>query len=75
MADDLGTVEAIYQQAGLTMTDAAQQQLQQYLRDNPRGKHGQVVYRLEQDFGIAPAALRERFRFYLDQFPVRVEVR
>ena len=75
MADDLGTVEAIYHRAGLTMTDAAQQQLQQYLLDNPRGKHGQVIYRLEQDFGIEPAALRERFRFYLDQFPVRVEVR
>ena len=75
MADDLGTVEAIYQRAGLPMTDTAQGQLQQYLRDNPRGKHGQVVYRLQQDFGVDPVILRERFQFYFNQFPVRAEVR
>jgi hypothetical protein len=75
MADDLATVEAIYRQAGLPMTDSAREQLRGYLRDNPRGKHGQVVYRLHEDFGVDPAALRERFAFYFDQFAVKAEIR
>ncbi|MEP1595143.1 MAG: sulfotransferase, partial [Halieaceae bacterium] len=73
MADDLATVEAIYQHAGLPMTDSAREQLRGYLRDNPRGKHGQVVYRLREDFGVDPAKLRDRFAFYFDQFPVKAE--
>lgn len=73
MADDLATVEAIYKQAGLPMTETAREELRGYLRDNPRGKHGQVVYRLREDFGVDPATLRERFAFYFDQFPVKAE--
>jgi len=74
MADDLATVESIYERAGLPMTERARAQLQQFITAHPRGKHGQVHYDLRQDFGIEPAALRERFDFYMQQFPVRVEV-
>ena len=74
MADDLATVEAIYERAGLPMTERARAQLQQFITAHPRGKHGQVHYDLRQDFGIEPAALRECFDFYMQQFPVRVEV-
>jgi hypothetical protein len=35
---------------------------------------GQVVYDLRGDFGAEPAALREPFSFYLERFPVKVEV-
>ena len=74
MADDMGTVETIYERAGLPMTEAARAQLQQFIATHPRGKHGQVHYDLRQDFGVEPAALRQRFEFYMQQFPVRVEV-
>jgi hypothetical protein len=74
MADDLATVERIYDIAGLAMTDAARAQIADYLREHPRGKEGQVVYDLRRDFGAEPAAVREPFAFYFERFPVKVEV-
>jgi len=74
MADDLGMIEKIYEVAELPMTNEARAQLKGYIEDHPRGKHGQVVYDLRADFDAEPAALREIFDFYFQQFPVRVEV-
>jgi hypothetical protein len=74
MADDIATVERIYDVAGLPMTDAARAQIDAYLRDHPRGKEGQVVYDLRRDFGAEPAAVREPFGFYFERFPVKLEV-
>ncbi len=73
MADDVGMVEQIYAQADLPMTDAARTQLSRYMEENPRGKHGRIVYDLQADFGLDPAALRRRFAFYFERFPVRAE--
>jgi hypothetical protein len=73
MADDLAMVARIYDKAGLPFTSAARAEISGYLGANPRGKHGQLVYDLEGDFGIAPAGLRKRFAAYLERFPVRVE--
>jgi hypothetical protein len=73
MADDLATVERIYDAAGLPMTDAARGQIQAYLREHPRGKEGQVVYDLRRDFDVEPAELRRPFGFYLERFPVPLE--
>jgi hypothetical protein len=73
MHDDVGTVERIYELADLEMTPAARAQLDRYMADNPRGKHGRIVYDLKADFGVDPDALRERFAFYYDRFPVQVE--
>ncbi len=74
MADDFATVERIYELAGLPMTAEARAQIQAYLREHPRGREGQVVYDLRRDFDAEPAELRRPFGFYLDRFPVRVEV-
>ncbi len=73
MADDVATVARIYAQAGLPMTRDARASLDAFMAANPRGKHGQVVYDLEGDFGIDPADVRKRFDFYFERFPVRVE--
>lgn len=73
MADDIGTVERFYQCAGVEMTTKARHQLDAYMTANPRGKHGRVGYDLEGDFGLRPEAVRERFEFYFDRFPVRAE--
>ncbi len=73
MADDLGMVEQIYELADLAMTSAARSQLAAYLDDNPRGKHGRILYDLKGDFGVDRDELRERFGFYFDRFPVKVE--
>ncbi len=73
MADDIAMVERIYALADLDMTPEARADLDRYMAENPRGKHGRIVYDLEADFGIQREALRERFAFYLDRFAVRVE--
>ncbi len=75
MADDMGMVERIYQTAGLELTEKARAEMQQFIDNHPRGKHGNVVYNLREDFGVDPNELRERFRFYFDRFPVRAEVK
>lgn len=73
MADDIGMVRQIYALAGLPMTPTAEAQLQSFIADHPRGKHGQVAYNLQQDFGVSPEELRTRFDFYFQQFPVQAE--
>lgn len=73
MADQKGTVERVYQLAGLEMTPEAERRIDAFLANNPRGKHGRVEYDLAGDFGIDVGALRERFAFYYDRFPVRRE--
>jgi hypothetical protein len=75
MADDVATVEKIYDVAGLEMTDDARGQIQAYLEAHPRGKEGQVVYDLRNDFGAEPADVRKGFEFYFERFAVREEVR
>lgn len=73
MADDLAMVRAIYARAGLAMTATAATELQSFIDHHPRGKHGRIIYDLEQDFGVDPETLRQRFDFYFQQFPVRAE--
>ncbi len=74
MANDLAMVGRIYVRADLELTDNARAELQAYGDAHPRGKDGRVIYQLERDFGVSPAALRERFQFYFDAFDVRAEV-
>ena len=73
MQDDLGMVEQIYAKAGLPMTDDCRAELNRFISEHPRGKHGRIVYQLESDFGISPDTLRQRFDFYFQQFPVQAE--
>lgn len=74
MADDLGMVERIYERAALPLTATARDELQAFIDAHPRGRDGRVIYDLRGDFGVEPADLRERFAFYFERFPVKVEV-
>ena len=73
MADDVGMVTRIYARNGRSMTYTARAQLDAFMTANPRGKHGRVVYDLRGDFGLDPDAVRDRFSYYFDRFPVAVE--
>ncbi|MFN8036905.1 MAG: sulfotransferase [Acidimicrobiia bacterium] len=73
MADDLATVERIYERGDLALDDRTRGRLGHYVAENPRGKHGQVVYDLRGDFGLDPAEVRDRFGFYFKRFGVRAE--
>lgn len=73
MADDLAMVEKIYAVADLEMNEKSKGELQTYIDDHPRGKHGRMIYNLQQQFGISREQLAERFEFYYSQFPVKKE--
>jgi hypothetical protein len=75
MADDIATVKKIYAMADLPMTEQAATELQRFINDHPRGKHGRVVYKLKEDFEVDPDELRKRFDFYFRQFPVQAETK
>ncbi len=74
MADEVGTLERIYDAAGLELTPRARAEIDAYRAAHPRGKDGRVVYDLRRDFGVTPDEVRAPFAFYLDRFDVRTEV-
>jgi hypothetical protein len=74
IADDIGSAQRVLQAAGLPTTPESTRDLRGYMAHHQRGRAGRVVYDLAGDFKLDLDALRERFRFYTDLFPVRHEV-
>jgi hypothetical protein len=75
MADEMGTIQRIYDAADIELTDQARREIESYQAAHPRGKGGRVVYDLRGDFSTTPDEVRARFDAYLDAFPdVRIEV-
>jgi hypothetical protein len=72
MADDLATVEAIYQLAGKPFTREARKSMASFMESHPRGKHGRILYDLA-DFGMDPSERRRALEFYVDRFGVEIE--
>lgn len=73
MADQEGVMRRVYALAGLDLTTEVERQLLGYLDENPRNKHGKVIYDLEGTFGIDEAEARKRFTFYYERYPVKQE--
>ena len=73
LANEAGMAARIGELAGLPATPESRAATDAFLADNRRGRHGQVVYDLQADFGRDPAAVRRRFAFYFDRFAVRPE--
>lgn len=73
MADQEGMARRIYDLAGLDLPPATEARLLGYLTENPRHAHGKVAYDFEGVFGADVAALRQRFAFYYNRFPVKQE--
>jgi len=73
MADDLAMVRRIYERAAVPMTEDARRHLDRFIAENPRGKHGRILYDIRGDFGVDPGELRSRFGYYFERFPVRAE--
>jgi hypothetical protein len=74
IADDVGSAQMVLERAGLPATNESMQDMRSYMDHHPRGRAGRVVYDMAGDFGLDVGALRERFRFYTDEFAVRLEV-
>ena len=73
MADDIATVEQIYTVAGQPFTPDVRAAMDTFIREHPRGRHGGVIYDLEGDFDLDPAALRAGMREYVARFGVTEE--
>jgi len=74
MADEMGTLQRVYDAAGIEFTDQARREVAAYQYEHPRGKEGRVVYDLRNDFSAEPAQLRTRYTDYMNAFPVSIEV-
>lgn len=61
--DPLAVVERLYAASGRTLRDETRARIRHYLDENPRRKHGEHRYALE-DFGLTRGAVEERFAAY-----------
>jgi Sulfotransferase family len=71
--NEIDVLDTLYTKAAVELTPKVRQAFQAYLDSNPRGKHGNVRYDLQGQFGVSPDELRARFGFYFDRFDVRPE--
>lgn len=67
-SDPIGTVQRIYAQLGLTLDQATQAVMQQWLQANRREDRAPHHYTLEQ-FGFTRAGLEQDFAAYRERFP------
>jgi hypothetical protein len=72
--NEMTILQTLYSYNGTDLSLEVQAALQRYLDDNPRGKHGRMVYDLKRDFNRSPDEVRARFAFYFERFGVREEV-
>ena len=75
IADDVGTAQRVLEFSGLPSNEDSRADMRAYMDSHPRGKDGRVVYDLAGDFNLDIPALRDRFAFYVDRFPVKIEVK
>ncbi len=69
MADETGTVAAVYALAGQPLDDRAIAAHAEYLATHARNRHGAVIYEPER-IGVDPAAVRARLADYCERFEV-----
>ena len=70
--DDIAMVERIYALAGQPFTADTRAAMEAFMDDHPRGKWGNVEYRLE-DLGFDLAERRAALAFYSERFALRDE--
>lgn len=73
MSAPMQIVEEIYAKAQLPLTGEIREVMTRFLRHNPRGKHGRIIYDMKRDFGLEPGDIRPKFDFYYDRFPVAID--
>jgi len=72
MADDIATVERVYDRAAQPFTDTARAAMGGFMAEHPRGRHGGVHYD-PTELGIDRAERRDALAFYTMRFGVTVE--
>ena len=72
MADDLATVERIYDLADQPFDDAARSAIGIYLAGHQRNRHGALIYDLA-DFDLDATTIRAGLSDYIDRFHIPLE--
>ncbi|MED5811660.1 sulfotransferase [Mycolicibacterium sp. 050232] len=67
MADERGTLAAVYRLADQPFGDDVRAAMSDFLTEHPRGRYGGVIYDAAA-LNLDPAALAERFRAYRERF-------
>ena len=70
--DQFASVTKIYEAFDIPMSDGAARRMQDFIVDNPPGKHGIHRY-APHEFGVVPARVRAEFRQYIDYFDLPPE--
>ena len=70
--DPMGTVEQIYEKAGLPLTNEARAAIGQRITERSKGRHGTFVYELA-DYGISVRDVHDAFADYLDTYNIELE--
>jgi len=71
--DNIKSVKDIYSKNSFKFNALANGEIEEYIKLNKRGKHGQVIYNLE-DFDADESEFYESFKFYFDTFDVLKEI-
>jgi Sulfotransferase family len=74
MADEMATIERIYDSVGWPFDDDARDSARRHLRGHQRGKDGRMTYDLATDFELDIGELRRRFEPYCEATGVEQEV-
>ena len=69
VADPIGTIRKVYENFGDELTTDAEQRMQNYLEEKPKGRFGKHVYSLE-DYGLSKDQVREHFARYISDFDI-----
>ena len=67
MADPVGTVARVCEEAGMPFGDGSRAAVQQWIDDHPSGEHGVHRY-TAAEYGLDEDRIRERFSFYSGRF-------
>ncbi|MBV1688928.1 sulfotransferase [Novosphingobium sp. G106] len=70
--DPVVSVRRVYDHAGISFTREAERQVNEYVSQNRKGKHGKHRYQLS-DYGLSQAEVHEAFAEYIDHFGVELE--
>ena len=72
VAGQFAEIEKIYAAFGLPMTEPGAAMMQDFIADNPKGKHGIHRYSPEE-YGVVPEKIHGAFRSYIEHFDLKPE--
>lgn len=75
VADNWTAVRAVYDKAGIELTEQAGAEIQAFIDNNVQGRDGRIVYDLRGHFGVEPEDVRKPFADYMARHDVPIEVR